>query len=206
MASSSSSSTESQRCLAVALVALTCHASVLSASWLASRVVDVEWWWLWLVYVLASLAGWATHRLGHVCPTRLRPLEWEWWARWFRAHTYGHHIKAYPLSRFSSEAVIASVEPNEPFYYPIFVAALLATLAVRGARACAPTMLLLYVVAVGTSRMHDEYHVRGAWLGRFSWFRALRDVHRQHHDLTKRVNYGVVDMSWDWALGTLDCG
>jgi Fatty acid hydroxylase superfamily len=201
--------------LVVLLVALACHASVLTASWLASRASGVlEWWWLWLVYALASLAGWATHRIGHVCPSRAewawtRAGAWQqprrWWRRWFHAHTYGHHVRAYSFRRFSSELVIASLEPNEPFYYPIFAAALVATLAARGTLACALTMLMLYGVAVGTSRVHDEYHLRSTPLGRFSWFRALRDVHRQHHDLQKSVNYGVVDMSWDMVFGTLDC-
>jgi hypothetical protein len=194
----------------VCLVALCCHATMLGLSWVVGALSGAEAWWLWLTYVLGSLGGWYVHRLGHARPGSTRGgLAGSWSSLrldWFKAHTIGHHANTYPLRSFTKPEVLASPEPNEPYYYPLFFGFVALTLVMRGLVAGLLVAVIAYEVAVWTSWLHEQYHLEGSVLESYAWFRTMREVHRLHHDLTLDVHYGIVDLSWDWALGTLARG
>ena len=51
--------------------------------------------------------------------------------------------------------------------------------------------------------LHRKYHVRGAWLERFAWFREKRRLHLAHHEHPRR-NYAIIEYGWDRVFGTFD--
>jgi hypothetical protein len=49
--------------------------------------------------------------------------------------------------------------------------------------------------------LHRQYHVRGVWWERFSWFQRKRRLHFLHHQRPDR-NFAIVEYGWDRLLGT----
>jgi sterol desaturase/sphingolipid hydroxylase (fatty acid hydroxylase superfamily) len=49
--------------------------------------------------------------------------------------------------------------------------------------------------------LDNQYHVAGAWLSRFSWFRRKQQLHFIHHR-HGNSNFAVIDFFWDRLLGT----
>lgn len=61
--------------------------------------------WLPLsTYVVVGLGLWGTHWAGH------RRWVWPSWFDFFEAHTIGHHVKAYPPSKFLQDHYVSTVQ------------------------------------------------------------------------------------------------
>ena len=90
---------------------------------------------------------------------------------------------------------------NTPYF-------LIPTILVAGALSLVlPFDLFLVVTAVSAASFYahvyleKEYHVAGAKLARFAWFRRKQQLHFAHH-LHSNSNFAVIDFFWDRFLGT----
>jgi sterol desaturase/sphingolipid hydroxylase (fatty acid hydroxylase superfamily) len=67
------------------------------------------------------------------------------------------------------------------------------------AAACVAITFLLHIY------VHAQFHIEASALERFSWFRRLKDLHRQHH-IDPDTNFGVLEFMCDRLMGTLVMG
>lgn len=159
------------------------------------------------MYVLGTFGGYWIHRLGHC--------RWKYpfflfllgriHKSWFSAHTMSHHIKLYPNSRFSSDVVLETDEPNEPFYSPLIVFGVCLTYYLYDFTTSFIVTLSLIAIHMLISNIHDAYHLNHSRLDYFNWFNNLKKVHRIHHNLQNKTicNFGMLDMTWDIIFDTL---
>ncbi len=125
-------------------------------------------------------------------------------SRWFSAHTIGHHVHAYPPSRYESEEFVASEDSNAKFYGPaIFGPAAAAVLLGYGWAAGFVAAFTGVTAAWVADYIHTGLHLKGFWMERFALFRELRRLHVFHHKGNFRTNYGVYDFSFDILWGSM---
>ena len=118
----------------------------------------------------------------------------------FRNHIRFHH------ARYVRGRLVATADPgkegnNTPFFFiPVFlVAAVLFFILPRG--------LFIAMALAGAASFYAHvhfdkaYHVEGAYLGRFAWFRRKQQLHFVHH-LHADSNFAVIDFFWDRVFRT----
>lgn len=150
---------------------------------------------LWMLTV-GTFAGWAGHWALH------RP----WAGPLYLAHLRHHML--YPPSDFESVRYRGAGWKSTVFSLGTVVALLvLATLyaasrlGFSGAELGAAAAFAA-VLGWAHNYVHDAFHVRGHWLGRFAAFRRLKALHRVHHKHVRK-NLGIIWMDWDRAFGTI---
>eukprot|EP00048_Salpingoeca_helianthica_P014832 m.223780 g.223780 ORF g.223780 m.223780 type:complete len:191 (-) comp16324_c0_seq1:266-838(-) len=145
-------------------------------------------------YYLTGIIAFTTHVLGHYRISE----------RWFTAHTIGHHVHAYPPTRFVSDGFVNSPDPNDKFYGPaIFGPAVAAVVLGFGL-----SVGLVMAFTGGTAAwvadyVHTGLHLKEFWMDRFALFRELRRLHVFHHKGNFRTNYGIYDFSFDILWGSM---
>lgn len=161
------------------------------ASWLFTGVSPLL---VLLGYWCTGFVGVLTHVVGHA---RL-------FDRWFRAHTVGHHIVAYPPSRFLSDNFEISTDPNWKFYLPAAYGPALGAAALGYGWPVPVVMAVTSMVAIWfADHIHTGMHLRGFWMERWALFRELRRLHVFHHKGDFHANFGVYDFLFDILLGTM---
>ncbi len=118
----------------------------------------------------------------------------------FRNHINFHHAY-YARGHLTSPVGEAGEGNNTPYF--------LIPVALTGAGLFFLLPLDLFIaVTLGASAsfyahvyFDKAYHVEGAYLLRFAWFRRKQQLHFVHH-LHANCNFAVIDFFWDRALGT----
>lgn len=130
-----------------------------------------------------------------------------WSGPFYRSHMQ-HHLVHYPVGHFFSLDRYRSSGWSSGWltFTPVMLAVgagvyiLLGTLHIDAGFRCA---LIGFLGIVGWMHgyVHDAFHVRLHWLGRFRWFRRLRVLHGPHHvDMNK--NLGILWFTWDRIFRT----
>lgn len=120
--------------------------------------------------------------------------------RLFRNHVNFHH-KHYARDHMVSRIYIGEEGNNTPFFLiPVVLFAGVTYLLLP------LDIFLVQAAACGASfyahvALDKAYHVEGAWLGRFAWFRRKQELHFVHHRHAKS-NFAVIHFFWDRLLGT----
>eukprot|EP01052_Picozoa_sp_SAG31_P043337 SAG31_NODE_7186_length_1762_cov_1.696332_1_plen_448_part_10 len=180
-------------------------------------------WWLtgsppWLglsTYIIVGVGLWCTHWLGH--------RRW-FWQRWFNEHTLGHHVRAYPPSKFLSERYVSVTQRsagralapstglglelslNTMVYLPWpILTAILHSLVVPACGAIEIGVVLLVGLAICLEQemIHRAVHTSGVWLERYQWFQVMRALHFLHHKDGMQHNYAMIDFFLDILSGNL---
>jgi len=183
---------------------------------------SIAWWTtgsrLWIghsTYLIVGLGLWCTHWFGH--------RRW-FWRAWFNEHTIGHHVKAYPPSKFLSERYVSVTQRaagklqkpstglglemsiNTMVYlpWPVF-AALLHCQATTECTATEAGLVLLIGLGICLEQeiVHRAVHTHGCWLERYRWFQTMRALHFLHHKDGMQHNYAMIDFFLDIVSGNL---
>lgn len=143
--------------------------------------------------------------LGHV-------VHWSLHQRWtgpFRKGHLQHHVELYPPDDLISERYRASKWYNSGplLFAPVFVVIMLVAGAITwklGWPVWVIVTLCANLLGFGffNDYVHDSFHIKDHWLGRFKWWKDARDLHFIHH-MNMRVNFGIVLFSWDKVFKTL---
>ena len=118
---------------------------------------------------------------------------------------FRNHINYHPAHYARGHLTSAVGEGNEGNNTPYF---LIPTI-VAGAAVFLILPLGLFIAVALTAGasfyahvyFDKAYHVEGAYLGRFAWFRRKQQLHFVHH-LHANRNFAVIDFFWDRVLGT----
>jgi len=190
---------------------------------LSLLLVGLAAWWItgsrpWIgnsTYLLVGLGLWCTHWFGH--------RRW-FWRAWFNEHTMGHHVKAYPPSKFLSERYVsvtqrAAGKPQKPttglglemsintiVYLPWpVIATLLHCQATSNCTVTEAGLVLVIGLAICLEQemIHRAVHTRGCWLERYQWFQTMRALHFLHHKDDMQHNYAMIDFCLDIISGNL---
>ena len=118
----------------------------------------------------------------------------------FRNHIKFHHAR-YIRGRLVSAADPGKEGNNTPFFLiPVFFAAAAMFFVL-------PFDLFIAVSLAGAASFYAHvhfdkaYHVEGAFLGRYAWFRRKQQLHFVHHLHADR-NFAVIDFFWDRVFRT----
>jgi sterol desaturase/sphingolipid hydroxylase (fatty acid hydroxylase superfamily) len=159
--------------------------------------------------MVSGVALYAVHRIGHI-PTfgyTVVLLTRLWW-KWYLIHSIGHHRVAYPETEFlASEYTVnkSDVFGIGTLVYFVPEAAILFTFTILTCDSASQILFLwsmLIVLLVFEDWMHAEIHLDGSYFERFHWFLDLRAAHKLHHKSQSKVNYGVVNLTFDYLFGT----
>jgi sterol desaturase/sphingolipid hydroxylase (fatty acid hydroxylase superfamily) len=120
---------------------------------------------------------------------------------WFRRVHLGEHHSHYRPGRLAAPDRVDVERSLTPYYAaPLALVGLIAWLAlprplfwVHAASMAAAFAAQVYV--------HDQFHIRRAWLNRYASFRTLRRYHNLHHRHADR-NFSVLLPAWDVLFGT----
>ena len=116
-------------------------------------------------------------------------------------HVAGHHAQ-YARELVTDEWIPA--ERQVIWYYAIPFAPIVATAFWLLPIACFVAHVAGLTFAVWWHiYLHQQYHIRGSWLGRFEWFRRKQHLHFIHHR-RPRTNYAIVEYSWDRLFRTYE--
>jgi len=186
-------------------------------------LVGLTAWWVagsppWLglsTYFIVGVGLWCTHWLGH--------RRW-FWQRWFNEHTLGHHVRAYPPSKFLSERYVSVTQRsagraltpstglglelslNTVMYLPWpIVTAILHGLVVPACGVIEMGLVLVVGLAICLEQemIHRAVHTSGVWLERYQWFQVMRALHFLHHKDGMQHNYAMSDFFLDILSGNL---
>lgn len=120
--------------------------------------------------------------------------------RVYQVHAQGHHA-LYPPHRLLSEKFIDS-EQHLMWYYAIpFVPIGLIVYGFGGL-----SVLIGYLSGLVFSiwwhiYLHEQYHLRNSFWGRFSWFKKKKQLHLIHH-CHVHYNYAIVEFWIDRLMGS----
>eukprot|EP00047_Mylnosiga_fluctuans_P008477 m.258853 g.258853 ORF g.258853 m.258853 type:complete len:209 (+) comp21933_c0_seq1:120-746(+) len=145
-------------------------------------------------YFITAVLAYSTHVIGH----------FRIFSRWFRAHSIGHHVEAYPPSRFLADTYVKSFDSNGKYYIPsMFFPGLIAHVLGLSWPEAAVMMGTGLAAMIVADIVHYELHMRKSFLDRFALFRELRRLHVFHHKGNCKVNYSVYDFTFDILVGTV---
>lgn len=132
-----------------------------------------------------------------------------WSHRWLHnpraGKAYKSHLKhhsLYPISDYQSEVYRSAGKDNSGFLFAamsIPVVALPIGLSYFGKISWGMTSFIVSeMIFLGWLHdyLHDDFHIEGHWLNRFSFFRKWGRLHRQHHKNVK-TNYSIFSFIWD---------
>jgi sterol desaturase/sphingolipid hydroxylase (fatty acid hydroxylase superfamily) len=118
----------------------------------------------------------------------------------FRNHLQFHHAR-YVKGRLVSAADFGKEGNNTPYFLiPVFLAAAAMFFIL-------PFGLFIAVSSASAASFYAHvhfdkaYHVEGAYLERFAWFRRKQQLHFVHH-LHADSNFAVIDFFWDRVFRT----
>ena len=155
-----------------------------------------------------GLAMYSTHRLAHYMPVSKK----NWWWKWFVVHTIGHHRLSYPEKDFMHVKYRDNPVDTHWLGTLVYVIPCIVVLFLVHVMSCkTPTLgqtlsstIVVALALLFEDRIHAEIHKQGSFLERYQWFQMLRSIHKTHHSDEHRVNFGVVNMSFDVLLGTFE--
>jgi hypothetical protein len=155
--------------------------------------------WPAAIWCCVALALYGIHRVGHSS----RASE-----AWYRAHTLGHHDRAYPATRFLSDTYVVNDLDDLQLNTFLYTSAGLLiwgalSLVAADARVAVVSLLHLLVCGLGETVLHEHFHLRHSWLERYAWFQALRHLHELHHRGRMRANFAMSTWFVDALCGTL---
>lgn len=141
--------------------------------------------------IVAELIGYGIHRFAH----------WNGAGQIFRNHLR-HHVESYPPRRYQSDRYEGDFSTSFTPVFSVIGAILGATSWVAaGWHVALTTIVVMLIFGAITSYLHDSFHIRDHFLGRFSWHRDLTRVHRAHHENMKK-NFGIHSHIVDRIAGT----
>lgn len=155
----------------------------------------VRTWEVLFLYYGMGLFVLKMHALGHARDG----IRW-----WTRQHMGGHHVRHYPLRRFTAPAPYrVDVSPHRDGNLWLYVVPSAAVCLILGRAPLHTTALLAYMALTFAREnyVHMAVHTEGHVLERYAWFRAVRETHRKHHT-DPTVNLGFLDPTHDLILGT----
>jgi sterol desaturase/sphingolipid hydroxylase (fatty acid hydroxylase superfamily) len=151
-----------------------------------------------VAFLVASFAAYGVHRMMH------RP----WSGFLYKAHME-HHLVHYPIEnlystkKYRSSGIASGWVTFTPLMLLVGAGVYIGLRALGSNEATASGIIaLLGFVGWAHGYVHDAFHVRGHWLGRFRFFRQLREMHEPHHR-DMRKNLGILFFWWDRVFGTL---
>jgi len=158
-----------------------------------------------MTIILTGMTLHGVHRLGHV-PVDKR--KWPTWWNWFLVHTIGHHRLSYPetsflATKYQDNPIDARFVGTLVYTIPcVFILIMVHYILCESLAQTASLAAILAIVLLFEDRMHAQIHLDGSSLERYQWFQDLRAVHRLHHASSSRVNFGVINLTFDVLFGT----
>ena len=142
-------------------------------------------------YYLTTLTLWFGHWFSHLAWSPMRGF-----------HVLGHHA-LYPDSACLLSSAFRYASGKHDSLYalvPWLVLQQAGLFFLLPAWLFLASLLAAAAILSLTTYCHLQFHVRGAPLERFAWFRLARRVHAAHHD--GDVNFMVAHHFWDRVFGT----
>lgn len=148
---------------------------------------------LFNLFVNGSVGYW-THRLGHN----------KKFGQWYFAHSVGHHRKAYPLTAFASDKYI--LNPGDKYNLNTFIyifsvgSSIILTSQLTGYRFF--VAIQMFILIQIENLLHNELHLTNSKLGKYSWYKIMKDYHMIHHLPKGEQNFMIFALEFDYIFGT----
>lgn len=161
--------------------------------------VFVQWYWWDMLHVFnvwqfTNLVEWILHALAHkrINLPFLRDLH--------RIHME-HHKRHYPIKCLLRDGPYRD-GGGAVVFFPLISLVIMAAYCMLRTRLFVIFLVEGLGLQIVSTYLHDQFHIRGSWLERYSWFLRRRYRHFYHHGhLQKNMSLGGVDNSWDRFFG-----
>lgn len=164
-----------------------------------SLITGIDCFDLFVTFHVVGITLHSTHRIGHKRLIR----------EWYRAHTIGHHIMAYPENRYTDIKYRGS--PVDSYHLNTIMYVITGTISLSACvfflssslREVGWTITFLLGLIYWDHYIHQQLHHSNSVLRKYNWFRSVQEYHRIHHTHPYKCNYSICCLFIDWIMGTL---